>query len=205
VFFDQPGVTLGENPFEVAAQAGYPENVLFRSGGLEFGTVHIVGSNDDLAPWYGDRSVNGQPLPETPQETALRLSEVEARQAANLAWLERIFARASRKHAAAVVIGIQADMWDPTASDLSGFDVYKQRLAELATEFEKQVLLLNGDSHEFYADQPLSGAPNLSRITVNGSTSCPHEYLRLRIDVTTESVFSYARVPLPSSEQLCPA
>jgi hypothetical protein len=40
---------------------------------------------------------------------------------------------------------------------------------------------------------------------VNGSTTCPHEYLRLRIDVTDPAVFSSQRVPFPSSKELCPA
>src|SRR3712207_8717298 len=51
-------------------------------------------------------------------------------------------------------------------------------------------------SHEFYADNPLAGGseefrvdrpvPNLTHITVNGSTSCPHEYLRLRLAPRSE-------------------
>ena len=91
------------------------------------------------------------------------------------------------------------------ATDLSGFDAYKARLAERARAFGKPVLLLNGDSHVYTADKPLPGAPNLSRVTVNGSTSCPHEYLRLRIDPSSPDVFSHERVPLPSSAQLCAA
>jgi hypothetical protein len=46
--------------------------------------------------------------------------------------------------------------------------------------------------------------PNVSRITVNGSTTCPHEYLRLQIDPPDPAVFSHERVPLPTSSVLCP-
>jgi glycerophosphoryl diester phosphodiesterase len=202
VFFGQPGVTLGA-PRSVTAREGVPENVLFTDAGVQFGAVHIVGSNDDRAPWFTDRPTGG----ETPAETALREQEVAGRQAANLAWLDRIFDRAEKTDAKAVAIGIQADMWDPAApaSAKTGFDAYKAKLAERAAAFGEPVLLLNGDSHVYTADHPLAGAPNLSRITVNGSTTCPHEYLRLRIDVTDPAVFSSQRVPFPSSKELCPA
>jgi glycerophosphoryl diester phosphodiesterase len=206
VFFDAPGTTLGDRARAVEAQAGHPENVLFAEAGVQFGTLHIVGSNDGRAPWFGDRKdAGGQPLPETEQERALREAEVADRQAANLDWIDRIFVDAIRSHAAAVAIGIQADMWDPSATDRSGFDAYEQRLAERSLAFGKPVLLLNGDSHVYTSDKPLTGVPNLSRVTVNGSTSCPHEYLRLRIDTSSADMFSHERVPLPSSAELCPA
>jgi hypothetical protein len=206
VFFDAPGRTLGQAARTVRAQAGYPENVSFSGSGVQFGTVHIVGSNDGRAPWFGDRKdASGQPMPETPQERALREQEVAARQAANLEWIDRIFVAARKTRAAGVAIGIQADMWDATADDLSGFDAYKKRLAQRARALGKPVLLLNGDSHVYTADTPLGGVSNLSRVTVNGSTSCPHEYLRLSIDPASPGVFSHERVPLPSSAQLCPA
>jgi hypothetical protein len=205
VFFAAPGTTLGQRARAVRYQRGYPENVRFRVDGVVFGAVHIVGSNDDRAPWFGDRrDAAGNPVPETAQERTLREQEVAARQAANLAWIDRIFAAARRRHAPAVALGLQADMWDATASDLSGFDAYKARLEARARAFRRPVLLLNGDSHLFQADHPLAGAPNLARITVNGSTNCPHEYLRLTIERATRAVFSHERVPLPSSAQLCP-
>jgi len=201
VFFDEPGRTLGQNARRVAAQPDHPENVLLRQAGVQLGTVHIVGSNDGRLPWFGDRPTGS----ETAGERALREREVAARQAANLDWIDRIFARAWKRRAAAVAIAIQADMWDPTAPDLSGFDAYKARLSRRARAWRKPVLLLNGDSHIYTSDRPLNGVPNLARITVNGSTSCPHEYLRLRIDPGDPAVFSSARVPLPSSKELCPA
>jgi glycerophosphoryl diester phosphodiesterase len=72
VFFDAPGNTLGGARRDVRPQSGYPANVSFAESGVEFGTVHIVGSNDDRAPWFGDRTdAAGQPLPETLEEQAL--------------------------------------------------------------------------------------------------------------------------------------
>ncbi len=70
-----------------------------------------------------------------------------------------------------------------------------KRLADLCLHFGRPVLLLNGDSHLFEADHTLAdpssptglihGTPavaNLTRITVQGSTNKPREWLRLTID-----------------------
>ena len=94
-------------------------------------------------------------------------------------------------------------------------------LALEAGEFGKPVLLLNGDSHIFVDDAPLSAsAPayqrsmyglsdsvdNLRRITTNGSGTCPHEYMRLTVDASTSTVFSVKRVPFPNQPAVgCPA
>ena len=68
-------------------------------------------------------------------------------------------------------------------------------------------LLINGDSHLFEADQPLAdpnsatgkihgtqAVPNLARITVQGSTNKPSEWLRLTIDPRSPDVFSWGNV-----------
>jgi hypothetical protein len=86
-------------------------------------------------------------------------------------------------------------MWDPAAvaaDQVSGFAPFVERLAALTRAYHKPVLLLNGDSHVYGEDQPLANgsaiypnavaAPNLTRITVQGSTSTPHEWLKLRVD-----------------------
>jgi hypothetical protein len=71
------------------------------------------------------------------------------------------------------------------------------------------VLLLNGDSHVYGSDQPLANpasatgvihatkaVPNLTRITVQGSTSAPAEWLRLTIDTSKKDApFSWTNVP----------
>lgn len=214
-FFPRPGRTLGRSE-TVRAQWLYPENVEFAREGVQFGAVHIVGSNDGRARWFGDRVDSaGRPMPETWFEGLLRQWEVSVRQAANLAWIDEVFREARRDDAAGVALALQADMWDPTASDRSGFRAYVQRIARHARAFDGPVLLLNGDSHAYTADRPLAAGdagfgvtepvPNLSRITVNGSTSCPHEYLRLRLDPASAEVFTHERVTLPTSSRLCGA
>jgi hypothetical protein len=200
IFFNHPGRTLGRNPLPVTTEGGdYVENVMWSQAGVEFGDLDVPGSNNDWAPWFGKRRTSSQ------------IDEVENRTHADIVWLDRIFNRAREQHAAAVVIGMQADMWDPEfagdASQFSHFRPIVQELAQQALRFQKPVLLLNGDSHKFVDDKPLADpsrpnksmygitqdVPNLRRITVNGDTIPCHEWLKLTIDPKSMGVFSYER------------
>jgi hypothetical protein len=200
IFFDNPGWTLGQHPRRVQYQPGYAENVLWDEAGVEFGDLNIPGSNNDWQPWF-----------EQPR-TSSQIEEVTNRTNADIAWMDRIFDRARDEHARAVAIGIQADMWDPAiVGEPAFYDHFTpivQALANEALHFHGQVLLLNGDSHQFVDDHPLAEpgkpqnrtiygitqeVPNLRRITVNGSTTPCHEWLKLTIDPRSPGVFSYNR------------
>ena len=103
-------------------------------------------------------------------------------------------------------------MWDLSAlaaggDGLNAYDPFVQKLADLSVAFGRPVLLINGDSHLYGADQPLAdpasatgvvhhtqAVPNLTRITVQGSTNTPNEWLKLTIDPSTKSVFSWSNV-----------
>jgi hypothetical protein len=207
IFFDDPGTTLGQATRSVDHQAGYPENVRWSEGGVTFATVHLVGSNNDWAPWFG----------QTPRSQS-QVDEVAGRTAADVQWIKDTFEAARKSGAAAVVIGWQADVWDPAFVDPNvapanpnpdSFDHFTRvvkTLANHARAFKLPVLLLDGDSHVFTDDYPLSdgapalnrsiydideAVPNLRRITVNGSNTPCHEYLRLHSD---GGAFSYERV-----------
>lgn len=203
-FFPVPGRTLGGAKRVDAQAAPYVENTSWTDGGVVFGVVNVPGSNDDWAPWFGAAT-----------RTQEQIDEYEKRNAADLAWLDRIFATAIRNEARAVVIGIQADMWDPAFSgadaDPASFDHFTDFVRELSTlsrAYRRPVLLLNGDSHVFTDDRPLADpakpyqkamygitqdVPNLRRITVNGSTTPCHEWLRLTIDPRAGDPFSVSR------------
>lgn len=202
IFFDEPGSTLGANPRPVETQGGdYVENVAWTQSRTEFGAVDVPGSNNDWAPWFG------QP------RTSSQIAEVEGRTAADVEWLDHIFERARKENAKAVVIGIQADMWDPAIvgnpESYDHFTPIVQELAGQAQEFGGPVLLLNGDSHVFVDDHPLADpsrpqnlsiyglqeeVPNLRRITVNGSETPCHEWLKLSVRPSSSHPFSYQRV-----------
>jgi calcineurin-like phosphoesterase family protein len=190
VFFDEPGATLGRQSRYVEAQgAPFVENVRFSQSRTVIATVNVPGSNNDLVPWFG--------AAETPAQKALQADEVSARTAAALAWIDHAFDVAGARDSAAVVIGMQADMWDPEAgpANLTGYDSIKAKLADRAAHFGRPVLLLEGDSHLFKVDHPLAGAPNLTRIVVQGSTNLPREWLKLHIEPRDPSVFSWETIP----------
>lgn len=202
IFFDQPGETLGQNPRQVETQGGeYVENVAWTQSRAAFGLLDVPGSNNDWAPWF-----------EQPR-TKSQIDEVTNRTAADLVWLDHIFDLARQSNAKAVVIGTQADMWDPAIEgDPTQFDHHTPIVQELAAQslrFGGPVLLLNGDSHQFVDDYPLADpsrpqnrsiygideeVPNLRRITVNGSTTPCHEWLKLTISPSSSHPFSYQRM-----------
>jgi hypothetical protein len=66
--------------------------------------------------------------------------------------------------------------------------------AARAAAFGKPVLLLQGDSHTFLVDTPPGMPANLTRLVVQGSTSVPHEWLRLRLDPKAKRVFTCENV-----------
>lgn len=186
LFFDKPGRTLGGRAQVRAQSRAFPENVMWSERGVQYGVTHVVGSNDGQAPWFGDRA--GQP--ETTSETALRTREYIAREAASLEWIDRIFDEAERRGAPAVVLGMQADMWDAFAPNQPAYIPFKAVIADRAARFGKPVLLLQGDSHVFKVDTPAGQPANLVRVVVQGSTSEPHEWLRLKVDPGSPRVFS---------------
>jgi hypothetical protein len=196
LFFVKPGHTLGGHARVRAQSRMFPENVMWDARRVRYGVVHVVGSNDGQAPWFGDRAdpVTGAAVGETAAETALRVREYVARAAAALVWIDRIFDAAEDRGAPAVVLGMQADMWDGPAAGQSAFVAIKAVIADRAARFGRPVLLLQGDSHEFLVDAPAGMPANLVRVVVQGSTSVPHEWLRLEVDPSSARVFSCENV-----------
>ncbi|MDB5863304.1 MAG: putative transrane protein [Betaproteobacteria bacterium] len=213
LFFPHAGFTLGGHKKRVSTQATefdrrYPgdarfvENVMWEQGRIVFVTLNMPGSNNDGLAWAAPYT----------DETA-RAAEAAQRTLADLRWLDAAFDRAEEEHAKAVVIGLQADMWDPAAvvaggDGLSNYTIFVHELAQRSARFGRPVLLINGDSHVFGADRPLAdpnsatgkihgtqAVPNLTRITVQGSTTAPAEWVRLTVDPDSPSVFSWENVP----------
>jgi hypothetical protein len=221
LFFSDPGRTLGLRKMRVLTQAEkfsriYPadaqfvENVMWEESRVVFVTVNMPGSNNDGLTWTAPFT----------DETA-RTREAAQRTGAAIRWLQAAFAQAEEDDAKAVLIGLQADMWDPAAivpggDGLGNYSLFVHELANLSLRFRRPVLLINGDSHVFGSDRPLAdpasptgrihgapAVPNLTRVTVQGSTSAPAEWLRLTIDLRKPEVFSwenvvYCRDPLAS-------
>jgi hypothetical protein len=182
-------------------QLGYPENVTWNESRVQFGVLNVPGSNNDWLPWFN------QPRTQT------QIDEVMNRTSADLDWLNHIFAEAKANKAKAVMIGIQADMWDPAfagdATQSDHFTPIVQALAKSTLKWERPVLLMNGDSHVYGANNPLADpstaqnqvygltkpVPNLERITVNGSTTACHQWLKLTVDPKSDASFSWHQEP----------
>jgi hypothetical protein len=145
------------------AHRPFVENARWAHQGVVFATLHVVGSNN-----------NRPTLPE--ERPAIRppegaLAEFEARQAANLAWLDAAFAEAARTNAPAVVLGFQADMFYVQRCGRgydSGSVVLREAIGRAAAAFGKPVLLIHGDSHFWLRDHPYPAAPNVTRMMVPG-------------------------------------
>lgn len=212
LFSPNPGYTLGGHKKKISTQAEdfdrkhpgdaqFVENVMWEHERVVFVTLNLPGSNNDGLPWTA-------PFANEPA----RAAEAAQRTLANIRWLGAAFDRAEEEGAKAVLIGIQANMRDPEAllpggDGLSNYTIFVHELAQRSLHFGRPVLLINGDSHVFGVYQPLANptsaagvihntpvVSNLTRITVQGSTSAPAEWLRLSVDPHSPQVFSWENV-----------
>lgn len=161
----------------------------------------MVGSNNGLMPWTGNTTA-------TPEQAA----EVLARTAAVIQLMHETFADARNGRSKAVVLLTQVDMFDPTVTDPKFADLYSFQpiaaaIAREAAAFGRPVYLFNGDSHVFKSENPLAegskwlpfygidrSVPNLSRVTVDGSTNVDN-YLRVTVHEHGAQVLTWTRVP----------
>ena len=186
-FFPSRGVTLGGRKKQVLDEPGYPENVLWMQSKAVFATLHVVGSNNSLAPWTGLGLAN--PTPE-------QLAEVSARIDATIEWVDEAFDTAAANDARGVVLMMQADTFVGTNETAAGFVDILGEIEDRAAEFQGPVLLLQGDTHQFVQDTPFAGAPNVTRVVVKGSAETPgDEWLRLTIDPGAPALFRWERIP----------
>jgi hypothetical protein len=164
VFFATPGNAIAvDKPLlsqaehydaQFPSDAEYVENVMWEQSRVVFVSLNVPGgSNNDEDNWYG--------LARTQAQT----DEVLKRTSATLRWLDKAFALAEANHSRAVVIQLQADMWDLDGKDpkdlhLANYRQFIDSIAMHTAAFGKPVLLLNGDSHGYRSDNPLlKGAP----------------------------------------------
>ncbi|MBA2769943.1 MAG: metallophosphoesterase, partial [Sporichthyaceae bacterium] len=168
IFFPVSGQATGGRPMHVLTQAAdpeqatYVENVRFERHHVVFATVHVVGSENSLAPWsgLGLRTV-------TPEQQA----EFDARQAANLDWIDATFDDAVARDAAGVLLMMQAEPLESV-----GFVAVRERILQRAADFGKPVLLVHGDEHVYEVEPAYGGVANLTRLETFGATAT--EWLR---------------------------
>ena len=180
LFFPQTGRTLGGGNMHVLSQAQvydrdhpsdrqFVENVIFERHDTLFVTLNLPGgSNNDADIWYG-----------APTMSAAQSQEIAERTGADLRWLDRAFAQARGDRVGSVVILEQADMWDldgNTTAHVTGYEPFVASIASHTTAFGKPVLLINGDSHVYRSDNPLSpSAGCTTEAAGGGETGCASE------------------------------
>jgi hypothetical protein len=161
IFFSSPGKTLGGSmavhsqslEFDAAnpTDSAYTENVWFEKSGVMFVTLNIPGgANNGTDPWYG-----------APSMSPVQKQAVINFTGAAMRWLDAAFTKAKANGDSAIVIMEQADMWDldgltMTDQHLTEYKQYVDKIATLTTAYTKPVLLINGDSHIYRSDNPLS-------------------------------------------------
>jgi hypothetical protein len=195
IFFSEKQ-SLGRRKLELEQQAGFPENLRWRRGGVLFVTVHTVGDNNNL-------------------ESA---EEYRSRNRANLAWLGEAFDLAKREQARGVGIFTQANPrfernYPPgrmrgtgTAAapkKPSGFTEFVSALENEVLAYGRPVLFMHGDTHYFRIDKPLfrTGAEgpgergrqieNFTRVEIFGFPEA--HWLRVAVDARDAAVFSFTQ------------
>jgi predicted phosphodiesterase len=150
----------------------FVENNMWTYGGLEFATIHLVGSNNN----FKDNGDN---------------EEFIDREKANLAWLEQVFAAAQDKKG--LMFFTQADMFYKDLKPSKGFEKVVEKITELTQKYGKQVFLVNGDSHRFITDKPIlinnqkATLMNFTRIQVFGDAEMAA--IKITYDPKSTSLF----------------
>lgn len=185
--------SLGERTITVLRQSPqYPENQRWTYGPVTYVGLNVPGSNNDFIP---DGDTGDGPQAEANAEYA-------ARNAANLTWIHESFAAAKANGSKAIMIVLQADMFgdDPdhpegtTTDPTDHFADTKAALARESAAFGRPVVLVNGDSHFFTVDKPLTDdagnvIENFTRVMTFGSAQT--HWVSATVDPNNPDVFSF--------------
>ncbi len=185
VFF-QGDQSLGQRTLRLTRQSEEPqyrkfrENVRWTYGDAMFAGLHIVGSNNNFGR-----------TPEANQEYA-------ERNAANLAWMKQTFALAKTNNRKGIMLVIQANPnfeLPPDAAERTGFNDFIAALEAEVIAFQKPVVLVHGDSHNFQINKPLFGSAskrrieNFTRVETFGSPDV--HWLRAIVDPQNPNLFNF--------------
>lgn len=187
VFWAEPR-SMGRHPLplvrqsdEMPAHGEFAENARWTQGGVTFATFNMGGGNNQ----------------DTRNEATWK--EFVRRDAANVAWMHATFAAARATGHRAVVIAFHANPWDEGQRHPMGpFEEVIQALVAEADRFDGQVLVVQGDGHEFTLDRPLTELDldtpavkhgNILRLQTYGWPDM--KAVRISVDVTTPWVFGF--------------
>jgi hypothetical protein len=186
--FESGDSSLGERKLGLERQSGryaaYREHVRWIAGQVLFVGLNVQGSNNNLG------------------RTGAMDAEYRERMAAVLDWMRDSLRVAREREVAGMVIFAQADpdfegRMRRRGGD--GFAGFRDALRDLAMDFGKPVLFVNGDTHLYKLDKPLldpgTGRPleNFTRVVVFGSPQT--RWIRAGIDASTPQLFGLSPQP----------
>ncbi|MEX2232067.1 MAG: metallophosphoesterase [Cyclobacteriaceae bacterium] len=175
------GESLGKMPLKFISQNINPgfdqfvENVKWQKNGITFGTVHVVGSNNNFK---ADVNANQEHL---------------KRDQANIHWISEVFKTAQADNDAAIVIIMHAAL-NYVKSETNGFTSIVEKLRSEVKAFKKPVLLIYGDHHRFQISKPLMDSENIliqnfTALMVYGDTEM--NAVKINVDTKSKSIFSF--------------
>jgi hypothetical protein len=155
---------LGQRPLAVERQGrrGYPEHLRWRMNDVLFVTLNVPGPSNNAR----------MPLESQPRTVAV------------LDWMREAFKIARERELPAVIIGVQANLW----SGNRAYAAFVLALAEEASRYKGEVLVVHGDTHWYRFDRPLvdprSGTrvDNVTRVEVFGSPFVNWVYVTVTIE-----------------------
>jgi hypothetical protein len=186
-------LTLDREAAEGGQYAQYSENVRWTYGPVVFVGLNVQGSNDN----YPHAGVDGETR--GPAEIARQRAEHDAREAANIHWLNESFAYAKSIKAKGVLIVWQADPnfnneYKQAPESYDGFNQIVPALRSATIGFPGQVALIHGDSHYFKLDKPLNAdsgkvLANFTRVETFGATN--NHWVSATIDPRDPNLFEF--------------
>lgn len=188
VFFDEPMWSLGTSRLALTVQAAdsgfatFVENARWVQDSVVFATTHIVGSANGTQPFAG--------------RTAANDAEAERRMAAAVVWTRNAFRLAIATNAPAVVLAMHADPdFEHRYPEDTVFEPLMAVWREEARAYDRPILLVHGDNHEYTIDQPLvdpatgDTVRNFTRLETFGSPDIG--WVEVIVDPTDPRMFRF--------------
>ena len=152
-------------------ERGYPENMRLMKNNVAFITAHVVGSDNNFDPMNKQNTM-----------------EYFDRDAANIDWIKESFNK--YENASAFVVAIHADMFTakPSYAIKKPYKNFSNVLFQLSNKYEKPVLILFGDSHNFRTFKPSPKKyPFIDAIEVYGWPDL--KAIKIEVDVLQKAPF----------------
>ncbi len=186
----------------------FVENMRISKGGAMFVGLNIPGSNNNKV---NDDAACTKKSERTAEQCAADNAEYAERDAANIAWLKESFDKARANGDKGVMIVFQGDPGfdvpetedddESRLPDHDGYAAFLDALAEQASGYDGQVVIVHGDTHYFKIDKPLSDAfhmiPNLTRVETFGSPNI--HWIKVLVDPASRNVFTFLPMIVPDN------